>query len=97
MQDTRTSLALRILWVAAIVGNLWLVWDIVSETESGRAAKEWVVGHSRRIVQEAKECQGCARRREWLRQRWEQRVSGAAESAVMEAEAIIAHHGEAAE
>lgn len=74
------------LYAALIAGNLLVAYDWWRRTPQGQATLERAGAWVRDLRTKAAECEGCAKRKAWLR---EHLTAAAAESAVMEAESIV--------
>ena len=78
-----------VLYTIVIAGNLLIAYDWWRSTPQGQ--RVLAQAHDRYVAlrDKAKNCEGCARRRAALHAMTEHLVGAAAESAVMEAEAIV--------
>lgn len=87
--DTGRQWVTAVLYAGLVAGNLLIVWDWWRDTPQGQAFRARAHARVAALRQKAQGCEGCARRKARLRQLWEHKVEAAAESAVMEATAIV--------
>jgi len=81
------------LYALVIAGNLLIAYDWWRSTPQGERVLQRAHDRVEALRTKAKNCEGCARRRAALHAMTEHLVGAAAESAVMEAEAIVKEHG----